>query len=449
MNPLEGITISRPSLNHPSLQSTRTGLLAPVVRPFLAAALALTTLAAAAVPARPALAEPPIVRVFLDTLPVEFDVPPAVVQGRTLVPFRAIAEALGAKVEWDQATQTAIARQDEVEVRVPLGSRVATRNGEALTLDVPAQVSDERILMPLRFFAEAFGCRVSWDQEAYAAVITSAPRAMEVLGFYALGDARTPSWPDVFGTAYPETTTGHTDLLRTLALGWYSLDQQGHLLTSSVTGWQRPEGWEKVLQAAARYGLKTEMVVHLTDGRGELSALLKDEEAMKLAIAAVVAEAAGYGGVNLDLEGLGYHEQGGELEATRQRLNHFVEPLAAELAKAGRSLTLTLHPPNSAYPGYDYATLGRLANRVVIMAYSYGPKPEPLDLVRQAVELAVAEVPADKLLLGLSADSETPASLVVKVGLAKRYGLGGIALWRLGIISDAAWSALRSTIRPR
>ncbi len=400
--------------------------------------------ASAAAPARS-------IAVLLDSIPVEFDVPPMAVNGRTLVPFRAIAEALGATVGWDQATGTARASLDGIEVIVPLDSCTAMRDGAPLSLDVPARTVGQRILMPLRFFAEAFGCRVDWDQAAYSVIIASPRRPMEVLGFYALGDSKTPSWTDVFGTAYPETSTGNTDLLRTLALGWYSLDQQGNLLTASTTGWQRPDGWEQVLAAADRYNLRTELVVHMTDGNGQLSGLLRDDAAVKAAAEGIAAEAVRIGsdGVNLDLEGLGFREQGAELEATRGRLNRFVETLEPRLRAAGKGLTVTVHAPNSAYPGYDLATLGRLADRLVVMAYDYGPRPEPIELVRAAIAGVLAVVPADRVLLGLSAASENPQSLVVKVGLAKRYRLAGIAVWRLGIVSDDDWAALRTTIEPR
>jgi len=79
----------------------------------------------------------------------------------------------------------------------------------------------------------------------------------------------------------------------------------------------------------------------------------------------------------------------------------------------------------------DYQALGELAGRIIVMAYDYGPKPEPINLVLQAVEEATALVPANKVLLGISTPGESPQSLLAKIGIAKRYNLGGIALWRL------------------
>lgn len=116
---------------------------------------------------------------------------------------------------------------------------------------------------------------------------------------------------------------------------------------------------------------------------------------------------------------------------------------------ANLTLTLTLHAPNSAYKGYDYKALGELADQIIIMAYDYGSKPEPVSLVTQAVEMARASVLPEKLVLGVSVPTETAESILIKVGIAKRYGLEGIAIWRLGLVTGEMWDALRSTVMPR
>ena len=146
---------------------------------------------------------------------------------------------------------------------------------------------------------------------------------------------------------------------------------------------------------------------------------------------------------------MGWSDEGEKLAAVRSDFARFVSLLSVELKKSGRSLTLTLHAPNSAYKGYDYQALGGLTDRIIIMAYNYGPQPEPLDLVIQAVEMAQKSVPVEKLVLGVSIPSETADSILSKVGVAKRYNLQGIAIWRLGMVSDEMWTAMRGSVRPR
>ena len=189
--------------------------------------------------------------VLIDNLPVSFDVQPVIQNGRTLVPFRAIAEALNISVNWDGATQTVEATDGKTRVILQIGNKNASKNGAAIPLDVPPVILDGRTLIPLRFFGEAFNCNVSWDQDTYRVEIASGPREMALIGFYALGDSATSSWTNLFRKAYPETSTGNTDVVDELALGWYSFDEQGNLLTRSWTGWQRPAGWENVLEAAS------------------------------------------------------------------------------------------------------------------------------------------------------------------------------------------------------
>jgi spore germination protein YaaH len=315
-----------------------------------------------------------------------------------------------------------------------------------MTLDVAPQIVDGRTLIPLRFFSEAFNCQVGWDSTIYQVSIISPPKAMTVIGFYALGDSQTSSWTNLFGQTYPTAATGNTDILSELALGWYSIDKQGNLLDKSRTGWQRPEGWETVLNTAKQYKLQSEMVIHVTDGDGTITSLLNDPIAITRAVKAISEEARQYSGVNLDFEGLGYNDSGEQLKQVQQRFTSFVNLLDQELKTNSTGLTLTLHAPNSAYPGYDYQALGQIADRIIIMAYDYGPKPEPVNQVKQAVEMACNSVPANKLILGISAPSETAASIATKVGIAKRYNLNGVALWRLGVINDGMWQTLRDSL---
>lgn len=121
--------------------------------------------------ANSALAAP---RVILDGRQLSFDVPPTIEQGRTLVPMRAIFEALGAEVSWDGATRTVTADREQVTVRLTVGVKTAYKNGAPVALDVPAKVVGGRTLVPLRFVSESLDCRVEWDPKAQTVTIISA-----------------------------------------------------------------------------------------------------------------------------------------------------------------------------------------------------------------------------------------------------------------------------------
>lgn len=197
--------------------------------------------------APPVFAQTPV---MIDGLSVAFDVQPVIQNGRTMVPFRAVAEALNVKVSWDSTAQTISAADAKTSIWLQIGNQTARVNDSPVSLDVPPQILGGRTLIPLRFFSEAFNCKVAWDNSINGVRIVTPAKEMSVIGFYALGDSSTSSWSNLFGKPYPDHAAGNTDVVSELAVGWYSLDKDGNLLTRSRTGWQRPEGWEKVLEAA-------------------------------------------------------------------------------------------------------------------------------------------------------------------------------------------------------
>lgn len=111
---------------------------------------------------------------YVDSAQLQPDVPPTAVGGRTLVPLRSIFEAIGATVEWDNATQTATGRRGDSVVEIQLGNSTAYINGEACALDVPAQAVGGRTMVPVRFVSEALDCTVEWDGAAQAVYIFTA-----------------------------------------------------------------------------------------------------------------------------------------------------------------------------------------------------------------------------------------------------------------------------------
>lgn len=100
------------------------------------------------------------------------DTAPVIENGRTLVPLRGIFEAIGATVTWDNANRTAVISRDSLEIKVPIGSQTASVNGEARTLEVPAKIIEGRTLVPVRFIAEAMGAQVGWNNEKQIVLIS-------------------------------------------------------------------------------------------------------------------------------------------------------------------------------------------------------------------------------------------------------------------------------------
>lgn len=125
----------------------------------------------------PALAAP---RVVFNGKILQMDASPTIEKGTTLVPLRSVFEALGAKVLWDDETQSITASDDDTTVTLAIGEKMARVNGKAVTLPVAARVVDGRTLVPLRFVSESFGAAVDWDARQELAIISTPEKPISV-----------------------------------------------------------------------------------------------------------------------------------------------------------------------------------------------------------------------------------------------------------------------------
>ena len=96
---------------------------------------------------------------------ISAEVPPTVIDGRTMVPVRAIFEAVGANIDFDAETKTITARNGDTTVNMTVGANAVTVNNKEVQLDAPAVIVNVRTLAPARFVAETFGYTVQWDAE--------------------------------------------------------------------------------------------------------------------------------------------------------------------------------------------------------------------------------------------------------------------------------------------
>lgn len=112
------------------------------------------------------------IKVLLDGERIEFDVQPIIENDCTLVPIRAIAEKLGAEVEW-KSPNVFMIKEREI-VMLSIGSKVmAIDVFAAVSLDTPPIIVNNRTLVPLRAISEAFGSDVQWDGETRTVSIIS------------------------------------------------------------------------------------------------------------------------------------------------------------------------------------------------------------------------------------------------------------------------------------
>ena len=88
---------------------------------------------------------------------------PFIESGRTMVPLRAVFEVMNCSVRWDAVKNSAVVEYEGTTIAIPANSNTAYINGTASTLDVPARLVNNRIMVPLRFVSEAIDKTVIWD----------------------------------------------------------------------------------------------------------------------------------------------------------------------------------------------------------------------------------------------------------------------------------------------
>lgn len=141
-----------------------------------------------------ALAEADVVTVTVDNKAVQFDQNPVIIEGRTLVPVRAVFEQAGAVVDWNQDTQTATIARGDYTVTIKYGDNALYKNSERVELEVAATMLNNRILIPVRAIAEAMDFAVTWDGHHSMVLVSTTgkpyrPYAFLKTGFRTLEDA--------------------------------------------------------------------------------------------------------------------------------------------------------------------------------------------------------------------------------------------------------------------
>lgn len=103
------------------------------------------------------------IKVQLNGEQLVFDVPPTIIDGRTMVPLRSIFEALGAEVNWDESTKTITATIANTKIKLTIDNSTAYFNDKSVSIDVAPTIINGRTMVPLRFIGESFGADITWN----------------------------------------------------------------------------------------------------------------------------------------------------------------------------------------------------------------------------------------------------------------------------------------------
>jgi len=210
--------------------------------------------------------------------------------GRVLVPMRAIAEAMGATVNWNSDTQTADILKGIQDIKMQIGNNTMLLNGVSVQLDVPPEIIGGRTLVPARAIAEAFGADVTWDADEYAVYITSnaggdgwRPAYEEVLDILRSGDIESEYFPveahslvgksgSLFDYAYVDLNDDGTPELLIKGYAIYGFDGNKAVVILNNWGYRVNGGIlpDKTIYewSSARYGTYWRFYKVDADGRG-------------------------------------------------------------------------------------------------------------------------------------------------------------------------------------
>lgn len=129
------------------------------------------------------------VKVTKDGKALSFDVAPQIMNGRTMVPYRGIAEALGGTVKWDEKTKTVTVEKSGTTVKLTIDSKVAYKNNQRVNLDTAPVIVKGRTLVPVRFIGESLGSWVDWNATTRTVSIETSKQIKHAMGTTKLNKA--------------------------------------------------------------------------------------------------------------------------------------------------------------------------------------------------------------------------------------------------------------------
>lgn len=486
------------------------------------------------------------------------DVEPFIYKDRVMIPIRAISEVLGAEVSWDEKAKMATIKKDDNEIRLWVGSKWAVSNKTEYNMDAEPIIVSARTMVPMRFVAEAFGIEVEWNQKSKTVIIdydkkytldyiVEAGDTLSKIAYkFGVSVDNIRLWNNIKGdiiysgqflrVASPalESISSSMDNIEIkeysfdTVLGYTVRDYPSHInsynslskysnkLTEVSTFTHKLEmdgglsveyPQEDVIKLAKEKGLNAMMLIHNADSNGfskELGkSVLGDDNKRSNLINNIYSQLKlyGYTGVEVDIENLP--------KESRQYYNKFIQELSEKLKPEGYIIACAL-PAKTSDTGedwlraYDYETIGKYADRVLIMSYDQhwsggmaGPVAS-IEWVDKVVKYASSTIMPSKLVLGIpmygydwpvdggkgksvttstiknyvntyggkiewNESSKSPyyryiddkgterivwfenaQSTQFKFELAKKYGLKGVGMWRLGLEDGEFWTGLKT-----
>lgn len=116
---------------------------------------------------------PDKVRVQLNGVEIKFEVDPQIINNRTMVPLRAISDAIGATLLWSGENSSILLNLGDTVAMLQINNPNLFKNDEVITLDSPPIIIKNRTLVPVRAICETFGVDVEWNADECLVILTT------------------------------------------------------------------------------------------------------------------------------------------------------------------------------------------------------------------------------------------------------------------------------------
>ncbi|MEA1961305.1 MAG: glycosyl hydrolase family 18 protein [Bacillota bacterium] len=313
----------------------------------------------------------------------QFDPSCQIVNNRTMVPLRFIMEdpAFQGKVSWNGKLQRVTVDFTNKIFTFAIGDTKVLVDGNVSYLDAAPYIYQDRTFIPIRFFAEQMGARVSWNATLKEVKVEFDPE-IQVFAYY-------------YYHGFDELKE-NADLMTDVAFRWFKTSSKGEL------SYEYKDQYQEILNFTRAKGIKTHASVVLM-GQDALHSLLSNPANRFRLVENIDKELRtnGYDGINIDFEFL-YPDDAGNLTLFLKELkNKIGEDKILSIAVFARTAD------DHWETGFDYKTIGEIADKVVVMAYDYHyatnpPGPvAPLWWVEEVIDYTTSIMPREKILLGM------------------------------------------------
>lgn len=343
----------------------------------------------------------------VDNEPIEeFSTIPVILNNYTLVPARDVFEKMGYTVSWEEKTRKVCVKNTEKEVNIVIDSLVGTKNGETFTLQIPPKIINDYTMIPVRAVAEAVDCEVKWDNATRLISINTKNPSIETQTIAETqtqsttqslkGDKISILWDqisNVDGNNTPEKKKSIEGLDVLCPTWFYVSDEQGNITdkgSMEYAQWAKEQGYDL-------WGLVSNQfsgsLTHTVLGNPQIRQNIINN-------LITLADKYSLDGINIDFENV--QKEDGENYVT------FIKEATEKFKANNLTVSVDMYVPTSWTEHYGMQEVGNYVDYVIIMAYDehYSSSKTAgsvasLPWVDKHMALALEKVPKEKLIMGM------------------------------------------------